>query len=183
MLQCPNEICVFGRPVGGTNRSMRKETMDMVDVASDVNSGGRKIILKAESAHDSILLVHARLRHNSRVSSTIDVLENALLNQRQHVRYRTAGQVCCAPLIIRRHLYKLNDLLKKLYFVALKKTEAKERPLSEIAFETYMLNQAFTSEFLELISKLIVISNEFHDLILQQLSGPISHKTFLNICA
>jgi hypothetical protein len=82
-----------------------------------------------------------------------------------------------------RHLYKLNDLLKKLYFPALKKTESKERPVAEIAFETYRLRQAFTPEFVQLVPKLIGIANEFHDLILQQLSAPISHKTFLNICA
>ena len=82
-----------------------------------------------------------------------------------------------------RHLYRLQDLIEKLYNVALKKTESKERPLSEISSERYKLQNAFRPEFMDLIQRLIVISNEFHDLILQQLSGPISHKTFLNICA
>jgi hypothetical protein len=82
-----------------------------------------------------------------------------------------------------RHLYKLQDVVTKLYLVALKKTESKERPLSEISSERYKLQYAFTPEFMEMIQRLITISNEFHDLVLQQLSSPISHKTFLNICA
>lgn len=84
---CPNEIYVFGRPVHGTHTSMRKESMAVVEVASDVNSGGRKIILKAQSADDSILLEHAQLRHNSRVNTTVDILENAAVMQRRYVKY------------------------------------------------------------------------------------------------
>lgn len=82
-----------------------------------------------------------------------------------------------------RHLYKLQDIVEKLYRIALKKTESKERPLSEISSERYKLQNAFKPNFMQLIQRLVAISNEFHDLILQQLGGPISHKTFLNICA
>jgi hypothetical protein len=82
-----------------------------------------------------------------------------------------------------RHLYKLQDMISKLYLVALKKTESKERPLCEITSEMYKLQHAFTPQFMELIQRLIAMSNEYHDLILQQLSLPITHKTFLNICA
>jgi hypothetical protein len=74
-------------------------------------------------------------------------------------------------------------MVSKLYLVALKKTESKERPLCEITSEMYKLQNAFTPQFMELIQRLIAMSNEYHDLILQQLSLPITHKTFLNICA
>lgn len=64
---------------------MRKESMAVVEVASDTNVGGRNIVLTAQSAHDSILLVNAQLRRNSRVNTTIDILENAAVMQRRHV--------------------------------------------------------------------------------------------------
>ncbi len=90
VMLCPNEIYVFGRPVHGTHTSMRKESMAVVEVDTDVNAGGRNIVLKAQSAYDSILLERAQLRSNSRVNTTIDILENAAVMQRRHVKYCSA---------------------------------------------------------------------------------------------
>jgi hypothetical protein len=86
IMLCPNEIYIFGRPVHGTNTGMRKESMAVVEVASDTNVGGRKVVLTAQSAHDSILLVNAQLRRNSRLNTTVDILENAAVMQRRHVK-------------------------------------------------------------------------------------------------
>ena len=84
---CPNDIYVFGGPVGGTNKSMRKESMEIIEVANVANSGGRKLVLKAQSARDSIMLVHAQLPYNSRLNSTVDILETTVVLQRRHVKY------------------------------------------------------------------------------------------------
>jgi hypothetical protein len=184
-MMCPNEILLFGKPVGGTNKSMRKESMEVVDVASDISSGGRKVILKAQNAQDSIMLAYAQLPNNSCVNSTIDVLENAVVCQRRHVKCASAEfYICCSSLtLFGSQLYQIHDTIEKLYLVALKKTESKERPLSSLPSERFRLQKAFTPEFMSLIQRLIVISNEFQELILQQLRTPISHKTFLNISA
>ncbi len=87
IMLCPNEIYVFGKPVHGTHTCMRKESMAVVEVACDVNAGGRNIVLKAQSAHDSIVLERAQLRSNSRVNTTVDILENAAVMQRRYVKY------------------------------------------------------------------------------------------------
>jgi hypothetical protein len=84
---CPNDIYVFGGPVGGTNKSMRKESMEIIEIASVANSGGRKLVLKAQSARDSIMLVHAQLPYTSRLNSTVDILETAVVLQRRHVKH------------------------------------------------------------------------------------------------
>jgi hypothetical protein len=86
---CPNDIYVFGGPVCGTNKSMRKESMEIIEIASVANSGGRKLVLKAQSARDSIMLVHAQLPYNSRLNSTVDILETTVVLQRRHVKYES----------------------------------------------------------------------------------------------
>ena len=83
---CPNDVYVFGAPIGGTNKSMRKESMEIIEVSNIENSGGRRIVLQAQSAQDRIMLVYAQLPHNSRLNTTVDILENAAVMQRRHVK-------------------------------------------------------------------------------------------------
>ena len=186
---CPNDIYVFGAPIGGTNQSMRKESMEILEIANDENSRGRRILLNTQSAQDRILLVYAQLPYNSRVNTTVDILETAVVMQRRLVKCglsmfsTVVSFFFLSHILLNRHLYQLQEAVSKLYLVALKKTESKERPLSEISSDTYKLQHAFKPEFVGLIQRLITVSNEFHDLILLQLSLPITHKTFLNICA
>ena len=83
---CPNDIYVFGAPIGGSHKSKRKESMEILEIDSDQNCGGRRIVMMAQSAQDHISLVYAQLPHNSQINTTVDIMENAVVMQRRLIK-------------------------------------------------------------------------------------------------